>query len=130
MIQRRTLIKGASTVPFVAATMYGRPADACGVEVVWKPVVPAPADIPAFDGHTDTVPDILGRLGVPIDLAIFTEGNHFPALLGSEIIAPFRVWTRTQPRYSALALDNIVVVTFQRLRSFAFCSETASRSAT
>ena len=48
---------------------------------------------------------------VPIDLAIFTEGNYFPALLGGEIVGPFRVWAQTQPRYAALPLENIVVVT-------------------
>ena len=82
-----------------------------GVPVVWKRLAPAPADFPALDGHTDTVPDILGRLGTPIGLAIFTEGNHFPALLGGEIIEPFRAWARTQAAYAGLALDNIVVVT-------------------
>jgi accessory colonization factor AcfC len=70
-----------------------------------------PADAPALDGHTDTVPDIVGRLGAPIGLAIFTEGNHFPTLLGGEIIEPFRAWARAQAAYAGLALDNIVVVT-------------------
>jgi len=70
-----------------------------------------PADTPALDGHTDTVPDIVGRLGAPIGLAIFTEGNHFPALLGGEIIEPFRAWARAQAQYAGLTLDNIVVVT-------------------
>jgi Bacterial extracellular solute-binding protein len=74
-------------------------------------MVPATADIPALDGHTDTVPDIVGRLGSPIGLAIFTEGNQFPALLGDEIIEPFRAWARSQSQYSELYLDNIVVVT-------------------
>lgn len=116
-MQRRTLIKTVTTVPLIAETMFGSSTDSdalqvvCGSEVVWKPIVPTPADIPALDGHTDTVPDIAGRLGVPIDLAIFTEGNHFPALLGGEIIGPFRVWAQTQPRYAALPLENIVVVT-------------------
>ena len=82
-----------------------------GAPVVWKQLAPAPADFPALDGHTGTVPDILGRLGTPIGLAIFTEGNHFPALLGGEIIEPFRAWARAQPAYAGLALDNIVVVT-------------------
>jgi Bacterial extracellular solute-binding protein len=82
-----------------------------GRTVVWKRLVPAPADFPALDGHTDTVPDIVGRLGAPIGLAIFTEGNHFPALLGGEIIEPFRAWARAQSQYAGLALDNIVVVT-------------------
>ena len=64
-----------------------------------------------LNGHTDTVPDILGRLGAPIGLAIFTEGNHFPALLGGEIIERFRAWARAQTQYAELALDNIAVVT-------------------
>jgi accessory colonization factor AcfC len=62
-----------------------------------------------FNGHTNTVPDILGRLGAPIGLAIFTEGNHFPALLGGEVIEPFRA--HAEAAYNGLALDNIVVVT-------------------
>jgi hypothetical protein len=74
-------------------------------------MIVAPADAPALDGHTDTVPDIVGRLGAPIGLVIFTEGNHFPALLGGEIIEPFRTWARAQAAYAGLALDNIVVVT-------------------
>ncbi|MBV8133146.1 MAG: substrate-binding domain-containing protein [Alphaproteobacteria bacterium] len=82
-----------------------------GRAVVWKRLVPTPANAPALDGHTDTVPDIVGRLGAAIGLAIFTEGNHFPALLGGEIIEPFRAWTRAQPQYAGLTLDNIVVVT-------------------
>ena len=66
------------------------------------------SDVPALDGYTDTVPDIVGRLGARISLAIFTEGNHFPALLGGQIIEPFRAWARTQTRYAGLALDNPV----------------------
>ena len=101
----------AAGAPLAGGPLGGGPAGGCGDPVVWKPIVRAPADIPAFDGHTDTVPDIVGSLGVPIELAIFTEGNHFPALLGGDIIEPFRDWARAQPRYAGLALDNIVVVT-------------------
>src|SRR6202048_4688247 len=57
--------------------------------LVWRPMISTPADIPALNGHTDTVPDIVGRLGSRIDLAIFTEGNHFPALLETGSIVPF-----------------------------------------
>lgn len=110
-MNRRTLIQTGAAAPLAAAALGGRPAGGCGDSVVWKPIVPAPADIPVLDGHTDTVPDIVGHLGVPINLAIFTEGNHFPALLGGDIIEPFRDWTRAQPRYADLALDNIIVVT-------------------
>jgi len=115
-IRRRTLV--GSTI---AGPLLGSPAAALadasgrdgshGTAIVWKRLVPAPSDALALDGHTDTVPDIVGRLGAPIGLAIFTEGNHFPALLGGEIIEPFRAWARTQAQYAGLALDNIVVVT-------------------
>jgi hypothetical protein len=95
-----------------AALVHASEADAPrGTAVVWKRLVPASADFPTLDGHTDTVPDILGRLGAPIGLAIFTEGNHFPPLLGGEIIESFRAWARAQAAYAGLALDNIVVVT-------------------
>jgi hypothetical protein len=104
------LIRTATAVPLVAGRL-DEPAGRCGDPVVWKPIVPVPADIPALNGYTDTVPDIVGRLGVPIDLAIFTEGNHFPVLLGGEIIEPFRDWARAQQRHAALVLDNIVIVT-------------------
>jgi len=82
-----------------------------GAGIVWKRLVAAPSDVPALDGYTDTVPEIVGRIGAPIGLAIFTEGNHFPALLGGEIIVRFRAWARAQAAYAGLALDNIVVVT-------------------
>jgi hypothetical protein len=83
----------------------------CGDSVVWNRMVPALPRGPALNGHTDTVPDILGRLGAPISLAIFTEGNHFPALLGGEIIGPFRAWAKSQAQSAAVSLDNIVIVT-------------------
>jgi hypothetical protein len=49
---------------------------ACSTGVVWRPMVVASPRVPALNGHTDTVPDVIGRLGAPINLAIFTEGNH------------------------------------------------------
>jgi hypothetical protein len=38
-------------------------------------------------------------------------GHHFPALLGGEIIEPFRLWAKSQTQYAPLGLDNIVIVT-------------------
>ena len=107
-MQRRTVMTMAAAAPLAAAPLGGGPGGGCGAPVVWKPIVPAPADIPALDGHTDTLPDIVGSLGMLIELAIFTEGDHFPALLGGDIIEPFRNWVRAQPRYAGLALENIV----------------------
>ena len=118
-MQRRTFIKTSAAtaliVPawraFARGQSNGQPADGCATAFVWQPMVPSLADVPALNGHTDTIPDIVGRLGSRIDLAIFTEGNHFPALLGGGIIDAFRSWAKSHPDYAAVPLDNIVVVT-------------------
>jgi hypothetical protein len=114
-MHRRTFIKT------VAATVMSTPASPglCDNEagkggaaaLVWRPMIAPHGHIPALNGHTDTIPDIVGRLGSRIDLAIFSEGNHFPALLSGDIINPFRQWARADSDYSTLALDNIVIVT-------------------
>jgi hypothetical protein len=114
MIQRRTFIT-ASAAAALAPTSGACAPSGCdrGSErpFVWRPMISPPEDAPALNGHTDTVPDIVGRIGSPIDLAIFTEGNHFPALLAGGAIDRFRAWAHARPQYSALRLDNIVVVT-------------------
>jgi hypothetical protein len=109
-MRRRNFIVSSIAAPTLAGLTTPAAAE-CGAAVVWKRLGPAPTGIPALDGHTDTVPDIVGRLGAPIGLAIFTEGNHFPALLGGDIIEPFRVWARSQAQHASLMLDNIVIVT-------------------
>jgi len=91
-------------------------------------MIPPHPGVPSLNGHTDTVPDIVGRLGRPIDLAIFTEGYHFPALLGGEIIEPFRAWARAQREYAALALENITVVTLPQPMIVGISLEAVSRS--
>jgi hypothetical protein len=42
--------------------------------------------IRSIAGHTDTVPDIVGRIGTPASLVIFTEGNHLMVLLSEDIV--------------------------------------------
>jgi hypothetical protein len=42
---------------------------------------------------------------------IFAEGNHLVVLLSDEILGAFPSWAKSQPQYSALDLENIVVVT-------------------
>src|SRR5690242_16567767 len=87
-----------------AATQVAEP-------LVWPVVRPPQPGILWFDGHTDTVVDIVGRIGTPPSLVIFTEGNHLMVLLSQDIVGAFPNWTKTQPRYSDLNLDNVVVVT-------------------
>ena len=78
-MHRRTFIQASAAALMLtprAASARDLPdaenANGAATGLVWRP---------ALNGHTDTVPDIVGRLGSRIDLAIFTEGNHFPALL-------------------------------------------------
>jgi Bacterial extracellular solute-binding protein len=119
MLKRRNFIKASAAtallIPACGALVPDQsnrqPADGCGTAFVWQPMVPAPADVPVLNGHTDTIPDIMGRLGSRIDLAIFTEGNQFPALLGGGIIDAFRSWAKSHPDHADLPLDNIVIVT-------------------
>jgi ABC-type molybdate transport system substrate-binding protein len=115
---RRNFIKAsalAAAAPAVCAPSNDTPPSLCargtGGTVVWKAMLARPAHVLALDGHTDTVPDVVGRIGVAIDLCIFTEGNHFPVLLGEEIMGSFRTWAREHARWRAVPLDNIVVVT-------------------
>jgi hypothetical protein len=79
--------------------------------LVWPVVTKLPPGIRSFAGHTDTVPDIVGRIGTPPSLVIFTEGNHLMVLLSDDIVGAFPSWARSQPGYADLDVDNIVVVT-------------------
>jgi len=79
--------------------------------LVWPVVTKQPPGIRSFAGHTDTVPDIVGRIGAPPSLVIFTEGNHLMVLLSDDIVGAFPTWAKSQPQYGKLDLTNIVVVT-------------------
>jgi extracellular solute-binding protein len=114
MMQRRAFL-GAT---LGAAALSGSPAAAQNIAgpnvpgpLVWPVVTKVPAEIRSFAGHTDTVPDIIGRIGAPASLVIFTEGNHLMVLLSEDIVGAFPAWARSQPQYADLDLENIVVVT-------------------
>jgi hypothetical protein len=79
--------------------------------LVWPVVTKLQPGIRSFAGHTDTVPDIVGRIGAPPSLAIFTEGNHLMVLLSDDIVGAFPSWAKAQPQHADLDLANIVVVT-------------------
>jgi phage tail protein X len=79
--------------------------------LVWPPLAKLPSGIRSFNGHTDTVLDMVGRIGAPPSLVIFTEGNHLMVLLSDDIIGAFPSWAKSQPQYADLNLDNIVVST-------------------
>src|SRR6202051_570549 len=79
--------------------------------LVWPVVTKLQPGIRSIAGHTDTVPDIVGRIGTPASLVIFTEGNHLMVLLSEDIVGAFPSWAKLQPQYAALDLENGVVVT-------------------
>jgi hypothetical protein len=79
--------------------------------LVWPLVTKLQPGIRSFDGHTDTVLDVVGRFGTPASLVIFTEGNHLMVLLGEDVIGAFPSWDKSHPSHADLDLTNIVVVT-------------------
>ena len=116
MIKRRAFLGGTLTA-MSAGSLRAPSATAQAVipapaePLVWPVVTKLPPGIRSFAGHTDTVPDVVGRIGTPAGLVIFSEGNHLMALLSDDILGAFPAWAKSQPRYADLDLDNIVVVT-------------------
>jgi hypothetical protein len=104
-----TAVVGTSNVPAAAAAQDA--ADQLHPEPLVWPVVKVQPDIRLFAGHTDTVPDIVGRIGAPPSLVIFTEGNHLMVLLSDDVVGGFPSWAKSQPQYADLDLENVVVVT-------------------
>src|SRR5262249_11270295 len=79
--------------------------------LVWPLVTQLPAGVRSFVGHADTVLDVIGRIGAPASLVIFTEGNHLMVLSSDDIVGAFPSWARSQPQYANLDLTNIILVT-------------------
>jgi hypothetical protein len=117
MIKRRAFLAGtlsavsAGSCKAQSATAVPAAMPTLVEPLVWPVVAKLPPGVRSFAGHTDTVPDIVGRIGTPPSLVIFTEGNHLMVLLGDEILGTFPSWAKSQPQYADLDLDNIVVVT-------------------
>ena len=78
--------------------------------IAWPVVAEMPPGVPKLNGHTDTVPDIVGRIGAN-DFVVFTEGNHFPVLFGGEVMQLFRDWAKADRRFAGLRPEDIAVVT-------------------
>ncbi len=79
--------------------------------LVWPIKTRRAADVRTFSGHTNTVMDLVGRIGIPPSLVIFSEGNHLMALLSEEIAGAFPAWAKAQSQYSDLDFDNLVIAT-------------------
>jgi hypothetical protein len=87
MIKRRVFLSGALS----AVALGSQQTEAAGAAaqttvqtspgpLVWPVVTRLQPGIRSIAGHTDTVPDIVGRIGTPASLVIFTEGTSFTSL--------------------------------------------------
>src|SRR5215831_2725615 len=116
---RRTFLSGTlSAVAF--GTCKAQPVTAraqhAGVRalpepLVWPIVTKLQPEIRSFIGHADSVLDVIGRIGTPPGLVIFTEGNHLMVLSSDDIVGAFPSWAKSQPQYEDLDLTNIILVT-------------------
>jgi Bacterial extracellular solute-binding protein len=79
--------------------------------LVWPHAAKRQPEIRSFGGHTDTVLDVVGRIGTPASLVIFTEGNHLMVLSSNDIVGEFPTWAKSRPQYADLDLTNIILVT-------------------
>src|SRR5262249_44301672 len=99
MMKRRTFLGGTLTA-MSAGSLGAQSATAQAVipapaePLVWPVVTKLPPGIRSFAGRSDTVPDIVGRIGTPPSLVIFTEGNHLMALLSDDILGAFPSWAK------------------------------------
>jgi len=98
-----------------AQSMAARPQNAAEQRapgpLVWPIVTKPQSGIRSFVGHANTVLDVIGRIGVPPSLVIFTEGNHLMVLSSTDIVGAFPSWAKSQPQYDDLDLTNIILVT-------------------
>src|SRR5262249_44256056 len=79
--------------------------------LVWPVVTKVPPEARTFAGHSNTVPDIVGRFGTPASLVIFTEGNHLMVVHGEDVLGAFPTWAKSQSQYADLSLGNVILVT-------------------
>ena len=119
MIQKRTLLGGTLGTVTLGVTRAQslmtspqspvvRPASE---PLAWPIVAKVQPDLRSFNGHTDTVLDVIGRIGVQPSLVIFSEGNHLMVLSSDDIAGAFPSWARSDPRHADLDLGNVILVT-------------------
>ena len=78
---------------------------------MWPVVTRLRAGIRSFAGHADTVLDVIGEIGAPPSLVIFSEGNHLMVLSSDDIVGAFPSWAESQPQYADLDLTNVILAT-------------------
>jgi hypothetical protein len=107
----RAVTLGTSKVQSLTAAEQSPVTQAQPGPLVWPLVTKPEPGIRSFSGHTDTVLDVIGRIGAPPSLVIFTEGNHLMALSSDDVVGAFPSWAKSQPQFANLDLTNIILVT-------------------
>jgi hypothetical protein len=102
---------GTCKAQSVTATAQNAAVQAPPEPLVWPIATKQQAGIRSFVGHADTVLDVIGRIGAPPSLVIFTEGNHLMVLSSDDIVGAFPLWAQSQPQYANLDLTSIILVT-------------------
>src|SRR6266851_5142035 len=119
MKRRRAILGGAlsalaiDTCKAQSGTATSRAAipQALPEPLVWPIATKLQPGIRSFVGHVNTALDVIGQIGTPPSLVIFTEGNHLMVLSSGDIIGAFPAWAKSRPAYADLDLTNIVLVT-------------------
>src|SRR5262245_11547591 len=104
-------VAALTVTPRTTAAQQRAAAQAPLEPLVWPVAAKVPPEVRTFAGHANTVPDIVGRFGTPASLVIFTEGNHLMVLHSDDILGAFPAWTKAQPQYADLNVDNVILVT-------------------
>src|SRR5262245_42355221 len=68
-------VAGTASLPITLPASIAQPIAAAQVPLeplVWPVVPKVPSDVHSFAGHTNTVPDIVGRFGAPARVVLFT----------------------------------------------------------
>ena len=119
MLKRRVFLGGTlGAISLATSEIQSGPAMAQNINVqtgarplVWPVATKLRPGVRSFVGHTDTVLDVIGQIGAPPSLVIFTEGNHLMVLLSDDIAGSFPAWAKEQPQYADLDLSNVVLAT-------------------
>jgi hypothetical protein len=119
MMKRRAFLGGAVSVATIgtckAQSVTAAAQNSAGKvppePLVWPLVTKVPPGMRSFVGHADTVLDVIGRIGSPASLVIFTEGNHLMVLSSDDIVGAFPSWAKSQSQYADLDLSNIILAT-------------------
>jgi hypothetical protein len=119
MLKRRAFLGGTLSAVFLGtckaqsttAMAQDAAVQALPEPLVWPPMTKLQAGVRSFVGHADTVLDVIGRIGAPPSLVIFTEGNHLMVLSSDDIVGAFPSWAKSQQQYANLDLTNIILVT-------------------